>query len=422
MGGVTPSGIRYPDGASKAKNLGPELKTMAEDIDTYIGSYLKPTGPIRQIVIGITQEIVPPMIPPLVEEYLEENNVARRTDPGYPQVTTNPDVFYEVVDPRLQLSFLQVRMPDGAPSHASGRLIAKTLQELGYTLSGGNSGGGDRGGAPASPYVLNGDSTMADEPFKTGLEEEFGFPFYDLALSGQTMWERAFDFGVLGSRVSVSVEGGTIPASGSVTVTTISSGTWNTAVGEQRETPCSIAGVRGVLIHPDSTHPGWSFRRLRDGDAVPCPAGTPVVVLPGPKTGIGFERLPQLLMAGRNVPDDFANFVVATSALIEQTNVRVLMPPWKIAGEARGTAGFNRIEAMAEWDRETHPELFFDLPAWLAEEGLAAAGIAGTGADDTAISEGRIPPSLTADGLHLKPAVSTILREPLAFVIREKGL
>ena len=33
MGGVTPHGIRYPDGASKAKNLGPELKTMAEDID-----------------------------------------------------------------------------------------------------------------------------------------------------------------------------------------------------------------------------------------------------------------------------------------------------------------------------------------------------------------------------------------------------
>lgn len=62
MGGVTPHGIRYPDGASKAKNLGPELKTMAEDIDWYIGSYLSPTGPIRQIIIGVAEEVVPPIV------------------------------------------------------------------------------------------------------------------------------------------------------------------------------------------------------------------------------------------------------------------------------------------------------------------------------------------------------------------------
>jgi len=67
MGGVTPHGIRYPDGASKAKNLGPELKIMAEDIDFYIGSYLSPTGPIRSIIIGVAQEIVPPMVEQEIE-------------------------------------------------------------------------------------------------------------------------------------------------------------------------------------------------------------------------------------------------------------------------------------------------------------------------------------------------------------------
>lgn len=36
MSGVTPRGIRYPDGASKAKNLGPELQQMAEDIDDFL--------------------------------------------------------------------------------------------------------------------------------------------------------------------------------------------------------------------------------------------------------------------------------------------------------------------------------------------------------------------------------------------------
>lgn len=77
MGGVTPHGIRYPDGASKAKNLGPELKTMAEDIDWYIGSYLSPTGPIRQIIIGVAEEVVPP----IVQRELNEANAVR----AYPE-------------------------------------------------------------------------------------------------------------------------------------------------------------------------------------------------------------------------------------------------------------------------------------------------------------------------------------------------
>ena len=58
MAGVTPHGIRYPDGASKAKNLGPELKTMAEDIDDRIDSYLDPNGPIRGIVEEVAEDVV----------------------------------------------------------------------------------------------------------------------------------------------------------------------------------------------------------------------------------------------------------------------------------------------------------------------------------------------------------------------------
>lgn len=77
MAGVTPNGIHYPDGASKAKNLGPELERMANDIDTYIGSYLIPTGPIRQIIIGVAEEIVPP----IVQRELDEANVVR----AYPE-------------------------------------------------------------------------------------------------------------------------------------------------------------------------------------------------------------------------------------------------------------------------------------------------------------------------------------------------
>lgn len=38
MSGTTTHGIRYPDGSTKAVNLGSELATMAADIDAYITS------------------------------------------------------------------------------------------------------------------------------------------------------------------------------------------------------------------------------------------------------------------------------------------------------------------------------------------------------------------------------------------------
>lgn len=45
MTGTTFRGIRYPDGASKAVNLGAELKTMADDIDTYLFFHAVPGAP-----------------------------------------------------------------------------------------------------------------------------------------------------------------------------------------------------------------------------------------------------------------------------------------------------------------------------------------------------------------------------------------
>ena len=68
MGGVTPHGIRYPDGASKAKNLGPELKTMAEDIDHVFTDTLEGSV-IHEIVEGIAEEAV--------DEAIADENIVR---------------------------------------------------------------------------------------------------------------------------------------------------------------------------------------------------------------------------------------------------------------------------------------------------------------------------------------------------------
>lgn len=81
MAGVTPNGIHYPDGASKAKNLGPELQQMAEDIDTYIGSYLQPNGPIRQVVIDIAEDVVADLVPPAVADEVDRLDLIKGPGP-----------------------------------------------------------------------------------------------------------------------------------------------------------------------------------------------------------------------------------------------------------------------------------------------------------------------------------------------------
>lgn len=55
MAGVTVHEIHYPDGASKAKNLGPELKRMAEDIDRVLTDL---DGPLRPIIDQIADSAV----------------------------------------------------------------------------------------------------------------------------------------------------------------------------------------------------------------------------------------------------------------------------------------------------------------------------------------------------------------------------
>lgn len=71
MTGVTPHGIRYPDGASKAKNLGPELQQMAEDIDGFIDDQLDPNGPLKTIIEDVAEVVVPPLVPPIVNDLID---------------------------------------------------------------------------------------------------------------------------------------------------------------------------------------------------------------------------------------------------------------------------------------------------------------------------------------------------------------
>lgn len=91
MSGVTPNNIRYPDGASKAKNLGPELKQMAEDIDRFIDVQLDPEGPLKGVIEDATEEAAGTIVPPIVEGLIGSTGIlpgGRLSSTGVPVSST----------------------------------------------------------------------------------------------------------------------------------------------------------------------------------------------------------------------------------------------------------------------------------------------------------------------------------------------
>ena len=58
MSGITDHGIRYPDGATPAKQLGSELKQMADDLDEYVVAHAV-RGPRGTVITGASAVSVP---------------------------------------------------------------------------------------------------------------------------------------------------------------------------------------------------------------------------------------------------------------------------------------------------------------------------------------------------------------------------
>ncbi|MGO3367496.1 SGNH/GDSL hydrolase family protein [Agrococcus casei] len=139
MGGVTPHGIRHPDGATKAKNLGPELQTMAEDIDRVFTDTTS-NGPWRELVRRIVAEILPEndVLEGAVTRVLETLGIGY--DYNSPQYTlAHRDV--DGVFSQLRIRTLDGKFPDD---------VALEMFRRGSALAGGTDAGSS--GAPARGF------------------------------------------------------------------------------------------------------------------------------------------------------------------------------------------------------------------------------------------------------------------------------
>ncbi|WP_188043657.1 hypothetical protein [Changpingibacter yushuensis] len=196
--------------------------------------------------------------------------------------------------------------------------------------------------------------------------------------------------------------GGTIPASGSVSVVLadhVKVMLW------WHPMKCSIAGVHGVLSRspnisggtPSEDYPAV-FTRDTSGEAVMVPAYAPFI-----PDDVSLRGNMTIIMAGRNNTGDPARVLSDTAAMIDF--LTGTDRKWAVLSQITGSGrdaindGLKAAYGRHCWDA---------LPYLVSTQALSDAGITPTQADLDAIAAGNIPPSFTSDGVHLNDAGLTV--------------
>lgn len=212
----------------------------------------------------------------------------------------------------------------------------------------------------------------------------------------------------------LTVAGGSIPASGSVTVT--ASNMPNSV--EMKPFTGTLNGVRGELT---STASVFTFTRGTAGAATAVPSGTAFI----PEVGTAARQHVTLLWGGKN------NLSGAGSAplVIEQTNkaFEYLSPLVKRAlvlghfvdtAQSLGSTQYTNVNAVNAALADRYGDLFLDVSAYLCSPQLwADTGITPTATDLQQQADGLKPSSVSHDSAHLNAAgyvaVSALIRKKL---------
>lgn len=216
------------------------------------------------------------------------------------------------------------------------------------------------------------------------------------------------------------VDGGSIPASGSVNLTT-------NMVVQVRENRMLIGGtlngVAGTLTFVSGST--WQFTRSATGSAVSVPSWTVFKSAWG--VGGSAQTAAHALIAWFGGNDfnysmsgqerDIADHIIGNyRRFIEYCHEHGYRPI--IAGVTNrlaagaGTEGFAQIQRVNRELRRMYPDIFLDVQAYYAERAIYDAGLTPTQADLDAMSRGEIPPQLfLADGVHLIPEAHAAIGE-----------
>lgn len=283
-------------------------------------------------------------------------------------------------------TWLEANAVDGGPTSLARNLIRKSLQLPAYSLAvsayGDSMTQGAYGGGDTFPELL---------ATETGLEIE------NLGLSGSTSTEIAIRAGGLVPLVTLT--GGAIPAGTSGAAASVNlTGPWSSPTSSDRTYTGTLRGIPGTLTY-DCSAGTWSFARATSGSEIEIPDRTPFLV----DDGQGYHLRRQVFWAGRNDDPkaDAAANIIAQIDRYERLGVDFLVIScFNTESEPSGTTAYDNVIALNEAVQARAPREFVDLRGRMIREGLDIAGITPTGADTLAISEDRIPDSLSFDGTH----------------------
>lgn len=212
-----------------------------------------------------------------------------------------------------------------------------------------------------------------------------------------------------GLRPLVTLENGTIPASGKVALTSImpadgwrASGSYTLEIAQG-----TLAGIPGKLTHDLATSTRY-FTRTTAGDPVSVPAGTPFIG----SDGVGWRDAAVVIWAGTNNPSQTSAIMRDIDSMIAwiapYTDKYIVLPL---------TAGTGPNAAL----QARYGEHYEDHRTHLIRNGLREAGITPTAADTAAIAQGKMPPSLLYDGTHFTQAGYDIIGRYVARRLKERG-
>lgn len=249
---------------------------------------------------------------------------------------------------------------------------------------------------PLDAITLGGDSTSTN--WGSTLATLTGKSVQSVGHGGQTSAQIAARSGAV--RAKVTVSGGTIPASGPVTITA----DVNIIAGASNFARTGVlAGVYGTWSYDGTTQ---TFTRMLAGAATPCPPNTEFYC-----TEEQYNNRILVYSVGRNDPYTLtaqytADMLAAIRGRQESRVKRVLfLSILPNSSETNGTADRAKLDAKNAACAATLGESWADFATWIrTDEAFQAAEVTKTAQDITDISNGITPSSLRSDTLHLNSA------------------
>lgn len=209
----------------------------------------------------------------------------------------------------------------------------------------------------------------------------------------------------------MTVEGNTIPSSGTVTITNLTVPLLIQTAYPGLSTTGTLAGVHGTLTVAEGTSDGYTFTRTTAGSATPCPPQTPFIT----DDGANNRDSVAVFWTGGNYPaDGVTEFNIDMAAHLTPAHKRfVVLSNITRSDEPQGTQGYTDNIVEIEKGKAAFGDRYIDIRAWMIANGLSELGITPTTEDQAALDGDTIPPSLTTDGAHFTTAAQRLIGEQI---------